>query len=222
MYLGSRPDQQEFAVLRTLALLVTVAASLAALVVPAAAQGASSDPLSRESVLRDPAVPVGGNATAEFTIVEYFDYQCPYCKKVEPVLKQVVAEDGNIRLALKDWPIFGDLSRYAATMALAAQFQGKYLQAHDALIGAKTRLSEQVVRDLLEHAGVDLAKANTDLEAHRQEIDALLQRNDAQARAFGFPGTPGFIIGTFRVPGVLSADGFRQAIKDARAAAAAK
>ncbi len=209
--------------LRSLVLLVTVVASLvAACVAPAAAQEPSSDLLSRESVLRDPAVPVGGNAAAEFTIVEYFDYQCPYCRKVEPVLKQVIADDGNIRLALKDWPIFGDVSRYAAGMALAARFQQKYAQAHDALIGAKIKLSEPVVRDLLERAGIDIAKASADLDLHRQEIDALLQRNDTQARAFGFPGTPGFIIGTFRVPGVLSADGFRQAIKDARAAAAAK
>lgn len=209
--------------LRSLVFLVTVAGSFAvALVCPAAAQDSSSDPLSRESVLSDPAVPVGGNTEAEFTIVEYFDYQCPYCRKVEPVLKQVIAEDGKIRLVLKDWPIFGDVSRYAARMALAARFQQKYVEAHDALIGAKTRLSEPVVRELLEHAGIDVAKASADLDLHRQEIDALLQRNDAQARAFGFPGTPGFIIGTFRVPGVLSVDGFRQAIKDARAAAAAK
>jgi protein-disulfide isomerase len=200
-----------------------MAASLAVgLVCGAAAQEPSGDLLSRDRVLRDPAVPVGGNAQSDFTIVEYFDYQCPYCKKVEPLLKQVVAQDGQIRLALKDWPIFGDVSRYAATMALAAQFQGKYAQAHDALMGAKTRLSEPVVRDLLQSAGIDVAKAAADLDTHRQEIDALLRRNDAQAHAFGFPGTPAFIIGTFRVPGVLTAEGFRMAIKDARAAAAAK
>ncbi len=207
--------------LKSLMFVVAAAGAFAvALVGPAAGQASSSDPLSRDSVLRDPAAPLGGNAAAEFTIVEYFDYQCPYCRKIEPVLKQVVAEDGNIRLVLKDWPIFGDLSRYAATMALAAGFQQKYAEAHDALIGAKTRLSEPVVRQLLERAGIDMAKASADLDTHRQEIDALLERNDTQARAFGFPGTPAFIIGTFRVPGVLSADGFRQAIKDARAAAA--
>ena len=186
----------------------------------ASAQSAPNDLLSRDSVLRDPAVPVAGNASAEFAIVEYFDYQCPYCKKTEPILREVVAKDGNIRLVLKDWPIFGEVSQYAARMALAAKFQGKYVQAHDALIGAKTRLSEPIIRDLLQRAGIDVAKADADLAAHRQEIDALLARNDAQAKAFGFPGTPAFIIGTFRVPGVLTADGFRLAIKDARAAAA--
>ena len=209
--------------MRSFVFLVAVMASLAgALVSRAQAQESPSDLLSRDSVLRDPAVPVGGNADAEFTLVEYFDYQCPYCKKVEPVLRQVIAEDGKIRLALRDWPIFGEVSRYAARMALAAQFQGKYAQAHDALIGAKTRLSEQVVRDLLEHAGIDVAKTGADLAAHAQEIDALLRRTDAQARAFGFPGTPGFIIGTFRVPGSLNAAGFKRAIGDARKAAEPK
>lgn len=190
------------------------------IVSPAVAQAGANDVLSRDSVLRDPAAPIAGNASAQFAIVEYFDYQCPYCKKIEPVLRQVVAEDGKIRLVLKDWPIFGDVSVYAARMALAAKFQGKYAQAHDALIGATSHLSEPVIRDLLPHAGIDLAKADADLAAHRQEIDSLLARNDAQAKAFGFPGTPAFIIGTFRVPGVLSAEAFRLAIKDARAAAA--
>ncbi len=202
---------------RVLGLAVSLACGVA---LSAFGQAGPDDVLSRASVLRDPAAPVAGNAAAEFTIVEYFDYQCPYCKKIEPVLRQVVAEDGKIRLVRKDWPIFGDVSRYAARMALAARFQGKYPQAHDALIGAATRLSEPIVRDLLQRAGIDLAKADADLAAHRQEIDALLARNDTQAKAFGFPGTPAFIIGTFRVPGVLTADQFRLAIKDARAAAA--
>jgi protein-disulfide isomerase len=208
--------------LRYLTLAVTAALFVAGFGCAARAQSAPEDVLSRDSVLRDPAAPAVGNAGAEFAIVEYFDYQCPYCKKVEPVLRDVVGKDGNIRLVLKDWPIFGDVSRYAAGMALAAKFQGKYAEAHDALITAKSRLSEPVVRELLAQAGIDVAKASADLDAHRQEIDELLRRNDAQARAFGFPGTPGFIIGTFRVPGVLSAEGFNLAIKDARAAAAAK
>lgn len=205
--------------MRNLRVLGLVAALAFGFLPHAFAQSAPNDLLSRGSVLRDPAAPVTGNASAEFAIVEYFDYQCPYCKKTEPLLRQVIAEDGKIRLVLKDWPIFGAVSQYAARMALAAKFEGKYAQAHDALIGATTRLSEPVIRDLLQRAGIDVAKADADLAAHRQEIDALLARNDAQAKSFGFPGTPAFIIGTFRVPGVLTAEGFRLAIKDARAVA---
>jgi protein-disulfide isomerase len=185
---------------------------------PAWAQ--ASDILSREAVLHDPDIPDLGNAQGDVSIIEYFDYQCPYCKKAAPELAQVAKEDGKVRIVLKDWPIFGPASAYAAKMALASKFQDKYEEAHDALIAAKTKLTEAAVDDLLAKAGVDVARTTADLAAHREEIDALLARNDAQARAFGFRGTPAFIIGTFRVPGSLNAAGFKRAISDARKAAA--
>ncbi|WP_291851320.1 DsbA family protein [Bradyrhizobium sp.] len=176
----------------------------------------------RESVLRDPDIPSMGNPQGDITIVEYFDYQCPYCKKVAPELMKIAKEDGKLRIVMKDWPIFGGASRYAARMVLAARYQDKYHEAHAALIGATTRLSEQIVRDLMSKAGVDVDRAVKDMTTHGPAIDALLARNNEQAEAFGFQGTPAFIIGTFRVPGVLDAAGFKQAIADARAAARAK
>jgi protein-disulfide isomerase len=204
------------------ALAVAAALVAASMSAPAWAQVAGGDILSREAVLRDPAIPDLGNAEGDLTIVEYFDYQCPYCRKTAPELAQAAKEDGKVRIVLKDWPIFGPASAYAAKMALASKFQNKYEEAHDALIAAKTKLTETAVDDLLAKAGIDVAKASADRAAHAQDIDALLARNDAQARAFGFQGTPGFIIGTFRVPGSLNAAGFKRAIGDARKAAAAK
>ncbi len=176
----------------------------------------------RESVLRDPDVPSIGNAQGDITIVEYFDYQCPYCKKVAPVLVKLAREDSKLRIVMKDWPIFGGASQYAARMVLAAKYQDKYHEAHAAMIGASTKLSEDVVQKLLGEAGIDVDRAGRDLETHRPAIEALLVRNNEQAEAFGFQGTPAFIIGTFRVPGVLNEAGFRQAIADARAAARKK
>jgi protein-disulfide isomerase len=200
---------------------VAVWLALAALAIPqlVRAQAPSDDILSRDAVLRDPDIPALGNPQGDITIVEYFDYQCPYCKKTAPELAQVVAEDGKVKLVLKDWPVFGPASTYAARMTLAAKYQDKYEAAHDALIGAKAKLSEAAVDDLLGKAGVDVPRASADRDAHLAEIDALLARNDAQARAFGFQGTPGFIIGTFRVPGALNTAGFKRAIADARKAA---
>lgn len=176
----------------------------------------------RESVLRDPEVPAIGNPQGDLTIVEYFDYQCPYCKKVAPELAKIAKEDGKLRIVLKDWPIFGGVSQYAAKMVLAAKYQDKYQEAHAALIGATTKLSEEIVRKVLEDAGVDADRAAKDMETHQTAIEALLARNNEQAEAFGFQGTPAFIIGTFRVPGVLNSAGFKQAIADARAAARKK
>jgi protein-disulfide isomerase len=180
----------------------------------------AQDSLSRDAVLRDPEIPSLGNPNGDITIVEYFDYQCPYCKKVAPVLAKIVKQDGKIRLVKKDWPIFGDVSKYAAQMVLATKYQNKYQQAHEALIGARGALSEDAVRRILGEAGVDVAKAADDLKANQAAIDALLVRNNAQAEGLGFNGTPAYIIGTFRVPGVLEEAGFRAAVKDARAAVA--
>jgi protein-disulfide isomerase len=177
--------------------------------------------LTREGVLRDPNVPVSGNPAGDLTIVEYFDYQCPYCKTIAPVIARVVKDDGKIRFVRKDWPIFGAASQYAARLVLAAKFQGQYEKAHDTLIGAKGKLTEDKVEELLAAAGVNVAKAKSDLQANKASIDAVMVRNNAQAEAFGFQGTPAFIIGTFRIPGVLEEAGFKQAIADARAAAAA-
>ena len=160
-----------------------------------------------------------GNPKGDLTIVEYFDYQCPYCKKVAPDLAQVAKEDGKVRLVLKDWPVFGEVSTSAAKLVLASKYQNKYAEAHDALIGASEKLTDASIADLLTKAGVDVAKATTDLKTHQQAIDDLLARNAAQAEAFGFDGTPAFIVGTFRVPGALSMAAFKAAIADARAAA---
>src|SRR5664279_6339367 len=105
----------------------------------AQAQGNDDNVLTEALVLRDPDIPVAGNAEGDITIVEYFDYQCPYCRKVEPELRQVVQDDGKVRLVLKDWPILGPVSVTAARMALASTFQDKYAAAHDALIGVSSR-----------------------------------------------------------------------------------
>jgi len=195
-----------------------IAVVIGTLSAAAFAEGAN-DILSRDAVLRDPEIPVLGNPQGDLTVVEYFDYQCPYCKKLAPEIAQVVREDGNIRLVLKDWPIFGAVSKSAAQLALAAKYQNKYQEAHDALIGATEKLSDTSIPDLLTKAGVDVEKAKQDLQAHRKTIDDLLVRNDDQADAFGFEGTPGFIVGFFRVPGVVEMNVFKQIIADARAAA---
>ena len=186
---------------------------------PAQQQDTTPDVLSRDAVLRDAEIPVLGNPQGDITIVEWFDYQCPFCKKISPVLDQVLREDKKVRLIQKDWPILGDPSGYAARMVLAAKYQSKYEAAHRALIGRVGRLTEAAVDDTLAQAGVDVAKAKADLAANKTAIDALLKRNNDQAEAFGFRGTPAFVVGTFRVPGGLTAEQFKLAIADARKAA---
>jgi protein-disulfide isomerase len=185
---------------------------------PDEAQSGDDDVLSRAIVWHDPEVPALGNPEGDVTLVEYFDYQCPVCRQLHPQLSRAVRDDGRVRLVSKGWPIFGGVSVHAARIALAAKYQGKFAEAHEALFTARAPLTQAVIPELLSKAGVDPNRAAVDLASNRDTIDGVLARNQTQAAAFGFLGTPAFIVGTFRVNGGLDAAGFKQVITEARAA----
>lgn len=171
-------------------LLLKGAASLVALApLPAWAKTA---PTVTE-VAFDPAIPALGNAEGDVTIAEFVDYQCPVCKLVFVELKKLMAEDRGIRLVMKDWPIFGDVSRDAARMTLSAGTH--YAAAVDALMANQRRLSERRTDAILASVGVDVAKTRAGLAGRQPAIDALLARNDDQASAFKLRGTPALVIG---------------------------
>jgi protein-disulfide isomerase len=178
----------------------------------------SDEVLTESAVLRDPEIPPAGNAQGDVTIVEFFDYNCPYCRKLAPELAQVVYDDGKVRMIFKDWPILGPVSVYASRLALASKYQGKFAAAHEALMSTSSRLTEPRIRELLAGAKIDVGRALKDMATNAGTIDAILKRNNDQATAFGFNGTPAFIIGKFRVPGALTMAQFDQAIADARKA----
>jgi len=210
-------DFSRFATTRRGALTVLGgAATLAVLPGLARAQGEPGE----AAVLRDPDNPVFGNPAGDITIVEWFDFNCPYCRKMEPELRQVVQDDGKVRLVMKDWPILGPVSVVASRMALASKYQDKYDKAHDTLIGVSSRLTEPRIYELLAGAGVDVDRAKKDLAANSKAIDAMLARNNETAEGLGFRGTPAFIVGKFRVPGALTMEEFEQVIADARKAKA--
>ena len=152
---------------QTLALLG--AGALVAGLAPRLAFGQDDEKVLTEAlVLRDPDIPVAGNPDGDITIVEYFDYNCPYCRKIAPELSQVVQDDGKVRLVLKDWPILGEVSVIASRMALACKYQDKFIQAHDALIGINSKLTEPRIGELLAGAGIDVDRAKRDLASQRQ------------------------------------------------------
>jgi protein-disulfide isomerase len=204
-----------------LGLLGAGATLLGAAALPRSALAHDDDAVLTEAlVLRDPDIPAAGNPDGDINIVEWFDYNCPYCRKIAPEIAQVVQDDGKVRLVLKDWPILGDVSKITARMALAAKYQDKFMQAHEAMIGVSSRLTEARARELLADKGIDMDRLNRDLTTNAKAIDAILARNHAQAEAFGFRGTPSFIVGKFRVPGILTMAEFEMVIKDARKAKA--
>ncbi|MEO5757316.1 MAG: DsbA family protein [Mesorhizobium sp.] len=170
-------------------LLLKAAASLVVLApLPAWATAA---PTVNE-VAFDPTIPALGNPRGDVTIAEFVDYQCPVCKLVFVELKKLLAEDGGVRLVMKDWPIFGDVSRDAARMALSAG--SSYGAAVDALMANERGLSQRRTDTILASVGVDVATVRTGLAAV-SDVDAVLARNDAQATAFKLRGTPALVIG---------------------------
>ncbi|WP_291850862.1 DsbA family protein [Bradyrhizobium sp.] len=201
---------------QTLGWLGAGAAVIGGMSRPALAQG--DEVLTEALVLRDPETPAAGNPDGDINIVEWFDYNCPYCRKVAPEIQMIVQHDGKLRLVLKDWPILGEVSKFAARMALAAKYQDKYFAAHDAMMGVSSKLTEPRIRELLAGAGIDMDRLNRDLTGKGKAIDAILARNHEQAVAFGFKGTPSYIVGKFRVPGNLTMAQFEMVIADARKA----
>lgn len=199
--------------------------SLALLAVTVGVQSARANDAdtTRNAILNDPAAPVAGNPKGDLTIVAYFDYNCPFCKKSEPDLERLVKADGKIRLVYKDWPILTEASITGAHLALAAKYQGKYDVAHRAMMGIPgPRIPADQMREAVRAAGVDMERLDADLAAHADEITALLRRNLSQAESLGFQGVPAYIIGQYRVTSALSYDSFKKAVADARALAAKK
>ncbi|WP_165899750.1 DsbA family protein [Borborobacter arsenicus] len=187
----------------------------------AVAAGASGSAGARElppvsEILFDPALPVLGNPHGDVTIAEFFDYACPYCKVVHPHLKDIVQEDGNIRLVMKDWPINGELAAYASRMVLAADRLGVYAPAHAAVMEIEGGLTIRGISGAMRGKGIDVGAIRDALDVHLTEIDALLVRNQQQARGLSLPGTPAFIVGSnlYRQP--LSPEEIRRAIARAR------
>ena len=147
-------------------------------------------------------IPPLGAANADVTLVEYFDYNCPGCRHLDPELRKLLANDPKVRLVRKDWPVFGDASTYAAYCSYAAAREGKYAVAHDALISSKQDLdSRDDVRQVMRAAGFDMKKIDADIALHEKEYSATLARNVREAAALSMRGTPGLVVGNQRLEG---------------------
>jgi protein-disulfide isomerase len=170
----------------------------------------------QKAMLAAPGAEPVGAADADVTIVEYFDYNCPYCKKMAPVLEGLLTEDHHVRIFYKDWPILGDMSVYAAKAALAARWQHKYRVAHDALINGPRLVTTAQVDAALSRVGVNLDTLTKDRAKRSAEIDALIERNDEEAHALNLRGTPGVVVGRQLLPGIVDLGGLKRLVADAR------
>lgn len=172
---------------------------------------------SRRDVLeRDPNAPVLGNTDGDVTIVEFFDYNCPYCKRVKPEIQALMAADPDIRLVYREWPILGEGSVFAARAALAARNQGKYEEFHWAMMGLQGRAEEASILNAAVEIGLDVDKLRADMDA--PEINEHIQTSMELAAALGFNGTPSFVIGEALVPGFIKTAQFEGYVAAAREA----
>lgn len=169
---------------------------------------------------------VVGNPKGSVTLVEFFDYQCIHCKKVAPVISELVKSNSNLRVIYKEFPIFGASSDQASRAALAAAMQNKYLAMHDALIKEEKRLDDKIINSAAESIGLDMAKFKADLTS--KTVTDALDANRQLAEKLHLMGTPAFIIastpdGSFNknstpafIPGAASKESLQELIKKAQ------
>ena len=171
---------------------------------------------ARAAIANDPIAPKMGAEDYDVTIINYTDYQCPYCRRVHPELMRLAEEDGRVRIVYRDWPLFGAASEEAARAAIASQWQGKHTEFNDALMQVQGRLDSNKIRSAANSAGVDWAQLESDLEVRRSDIDGLIGRTNLQAAQMGIQGTPVLLVGPYMVPGAIDYAGLTQAVALAR------
>ncbi len=169
---------------------------------------------NHDALVHDPDSPVGGNPNGDVTLVEFFDYSCPYCKQVEPSLEAMLVEDPKLRIVYKEFPILGPASIVASRVALAARNQGKYDAFHRAMINTKGQLSDDVIVKVAQSVGLNVDKIKVDMAA--PEVAKVLKSDFELAQALNVKATPVFVIGDSVLPGAVDIDTLRRLIAEAR------
>ncbi|MDJ0947062.1 MAG: DsbA family protein [Kiloniellales bacterium] len=150
---------------------------------------------------RDPNSPVLGNPDGDITLVEFFDYRCPYCRKVTADLMDAVEKDGSIRLVFKEFPILGPESVVAARAALAAAEQDRYRDFHLALMTMPGQLDEARVLAVASDLGLDVERLRKDMVS--EGVEQQIRDNHRLGQALQINGTPAFVVGEEIVPGAV-------------------
>ncbi len=182
-----------------------------------AEQGARAALVANRGQLNDDAMaPQAGNPKGDVTIVEFFDYNCGYCKRMIPALQEILATDKQVRYVFKEYPILRPDSETAARAALAVWklAPDKYLPFHVALMGGRGELSEERIFKAAEPLGIDRAKLKATMDD--PAISEALRRNHQLGQILNINGTPAFIVGDQMQPGAVDVATLREMIAKAR------
>ncbi len=150
-------------------------------------------------IYRAPEGTVAGNPDGDITVVEFFDYNCGYCKRGLSDVVKLVESDPKVRVVFKELPILSKGSEEAAHVALAAKRQGKYWEMHKAMLGAKGHMDEAAALRIAEKLGLDMDKLKADMVS--PEVKAEVEKSEALAKKMGVNGTPHFLVGDRAIPG---------------------
>jgi protein-disulfide isomerase len=168
----------------------------------------------REEIFNDPDAPVSGSPDGDVALVEFFDYNCPYCRKAAPLILQAMEADPGLKFVFKEWPILGGGSEFAARAALASRRQGKYEEFHHALMTYSGSVTESSTLVVAEQVGLDIEQLKRDME--EPAISAATERNKALANELRITGTPAFVVGRNIIRGLVDLNTLQQLIADAR------
>ena len=152
----------------------------------------------------DQGDPVMGNANGTITLYEFSDYNCGYCKRVFEPIQQLVRDNPDVRLVIKEFPILSQSSLIAAKAAIAAEMQGKFGDYHIAMMTYRGQITDAVVMRMAAQAGVDIEQLKSDMESSKTM--AIIQRTREAAAALEINGTPGLVVGDTVVPGAIGLD----------------
>lgn len=202
-------------------ILAAVAAGLLFAAAPSAAGDALVAPgalIEKEDFFKPGIAPQIAPRGHDVTVVYFFDYACPQCRRYTPDVERVMREDRRLRWIYRDVPEISPLSRVAARVAIAAQWQNRHHAFHRALMLSQGRLSERSIRAAADKVGLDWARLQRDLKARGRAIEDQIDRNLELSAEAGFRGTPAFIVGDVQADGVLNYAALKAEIADARRA----
>jgi protein-disulfide isomerase len=158
---------------------------------------------------------VVGNPKGDVTIVEFMDYNCGWCRKGIVEIQSLVKSDPNVRVIMKEFPIFGEGSEYAAKAAIASAKQGKYWEFHQALFATQGKVTAEVTDQVAQEVGLDVAKMKADMAD--PAIEAQIQKTSQLAQSLQLTGTPAFVIDKKVYPGYIQLSEMQASLADVRA-----
>lgn len=179
-----------------------------------ARQNAAALMQSQDLLYNDGYSHVAGNVDGDITLVEFYDYNCGYCKQVPEVIARLIEEDKNLKVIFKELPILAESSQFASVAAMASMKQGKFMEFHTAMMQNKRALDENLILKIARDAGVDEEKLLKDMAD--PVIEANIMRTKYLVQNIGISGTPGFVIGDQIIPGFMSYERLKQVITEQR------